>query len=77
MAKIEKYAALRAQIWMNKGKYPGFLKRQFGPSYKAFKSYIIKFGLLDGREGWIIARMHAHLVSRQIFHFDKIKNSTS
>lgn len=77
MAKVEKYAALRAQIWLDTGKHPGFLKRFLGPIYKAFKSYILKLGILDGREGWIIAKMHVHLVKRQIFYFDKFKNSKS
>jgi len=75
LGKIEKYASLRAQMWMDQGKTPNTLKRWLGPIFKAFKSYILKFGFLDGSAGWVIAKMNAHLVRRQIFHFDKIKNS--
>ena len=77
MAKIEKYASLRAQMWIDKNKTPNVFKRWLGPSFKAFKSYILKLGILDGGAGWNIAKMNAHLVKRQIYHFDKIKNSRS
>ena len=77
MEKIEKYAALRAQMWIDRDKSPDLLKRWLGPLFKAFKSYILKLGFLDGSAGWDIAKMNAHLVKRQIYHFDKIKKSSS
>lgn len=73
--KIEKYAALRAQIWRDKGRHPNVIKRWLGPVFKAFKSYILKLGILDGREGWMIAKMNAHLVKRQIYFFDNLNKS--
>ena len=73
-AKIEKYAALRAQIWIDKGKAPGIWKRNLGPIWKSFKSYILNLGVLDGKAGWTIARMNFYLVRRQIFHYDKLKS---
>lgn len=74
-AKIEKYAILRAQSWIDHGKRPGLLKRFIGPSWKGFKSYILKLGFLDGKAGWMISKMNIYLVKRQIFHFDKLKSS--
>lgn len=71
--KIENYAALRAKIWLEKGKHPNPIKRFFGPFFKGFKSYILKLGFLDGKAGWMIARMNSHLVKRQIHHFDNFK----
>ncbi|MDF1698456.1 MAG: glycosyltransferase family 2 protein [Saprospiraceae bacterium] len=75
--KIESYAALRAKIWFNTGKSPSTLKRIFGPIFKAFKSYILKLGFLDGKNGWIIAKMNAYLVQRQIHYYTKIKSEQS
>ena len=46
-AKVEKYSALRAQIWIDKNKAPGLLKRWFGPIFKGFKSYVLQLGFLD------------------------------
>jgi len=72
-AKVEKYADLRAQIWLDKAKSPSMIKRWFGPIFKGLKSYILKLGVLDGKEGWMIAKMNMYLVRRQIFHFDRLK----
>jgi len=74
-AKVEKYAALRAQIWADKNKNPSLLKRWFGPFFKGFKSYVLQLGFLDGRAGWMIAKMNVYLVNRQLHYFDKLKNS--
>ena len=73
--KTEKYAKLRAKIWIKTNKYPSQFKRWFGPVFKGFKSYILKLGFLDGAEGWTIAKMNAYLVKRQIYHYDKSKAS--
>ena len=70
--KVEKYAALRAQIWMDSQNHPSLLKRVLGPFFKGFKSYILKLGFLDGKEGWTIAKMNSHLVKRQIYYFDRL-----
>ncbi len=75
--KVEKYAALRAQIWLDRGRNPNIFKRWLGPMFKGFKSYILKFGFLDGGAGWKIAKMNAHLVKRQLHYFDKLKKSES
>lgn len=76
-AKIEKYAALRAQTWKDKGKNLGYLKRFLGPAWKGFKTYILKLGFLDGKQGWIISKMNVHLIKRQIHHFDRLKSDRS
>ncbi len=77
MAKVEKYAALRAQIWLDNGIRPSLLKRWLGPLFKGFKSYILKLGFLDGDEGWIIAKMNVHLIKRQLSYYDKLKKPES
>ena len=77
MEKIEKYARLKAESWINKKNHPGSLKRLIGPFAKAFSSYVLKLGFLDGSAGWQIALTNAHLVRRQIHHFDSLKKSES
>ena len=71
-AKIEKYAALRAQIWQNTNRKPGVLKKWFGPFLKGFKSFVLKLGFLDGHAGWVIAKMNVYLVRRQLYYFDQL-----
>lgn len=74
--KIESYAHLRAKIWHANNTTPGFWKSFFGPFWKGFKSYILKLGFLDGKEGWTIARMNSYLVKRQLYHYNKLKPKT-
>ncbi|MFT4534818.1 MAG: glycosyltransferase involved in cell wall biosynthesis [Saprospiraceae bacterium] len=73
-AKTVRYAMLKAQSWIEVGKSPSFLKRYFGSSFKAFHSYVIKAGFLDGKEGMIIAKMNAYLVKMQVEYYDELKS---
>ncbi|MEM9545691.1 MAG: glycosyltransferase family 2 protein [Bacteroidota bacterium] len=75
--KVEKYAKLRAQIWVDKNRHPHIFKKLFGPFFKGFKSYILQLGFLDGVAGWNIAKMNVHLVKRQLYYFDLLKKNTS
>ena len=59
---------------MEDGKSPSVLKRYFGSSFKAFHSYVIKAGFLDGKEGIMIAQMNAYLVKMQVEYYDQLKN---
>ena len=71
--KTEKYARLTAEKWRANNKAPSALKRMFGPGFRFFRTYILKLGILDGKEGYLISKMSALLVRRQIHHFDKMK----
>lgn len=71
--KTEKYAKLTAQKWKLNNKTPGFLKRIFGPGFRFFRTYILKLGILDGKEGYLISKMSALLVRRQLYYFDQLK----
>lgn len=72
--KIEKYAALKAQSWVEHGQSPSLLKIFFGAGFKAFHSYILKLGILDGKVGWKLAKMNAFLVRRQLKEYQRLKN---
>ena len=72
--KTDKYAMLKAQSWIDNGKSPSFLKRYLGSTFKAFHSYFIKTGFLDGKEGRMIAKMNAYLVKMQLEYYDQLKS---
>lgn len=74
--KIENYAALRAQMWIDNNRTPGILKRVIGPFITAFKMYILKLGFLDGKAGLTLAKMKIHLSKRQLYHFDKLNSGS-
>jgi len=73
-AKTDRYAMLKAKSWIESGNSPSFLKRHFGPGFKAFHSFVIKAGFLDGKEGRQIASMNAYLVKMQVHYFDQLKS---
>ena len=71
--KTEKYAFLKAKSWIENRQSPSLLKRYFGAGSKAFHSFVIKRGFLDGKEGRLIAKMNAYLIKMQIKYYDQLK----
>lgn len=71
--KIERYAKLTAQKWMQQKKAPSILKKIFGPSFRFIKTYILRLGILDGKEGFMISKMSFLLVKEQLRYFKQIK----
>lgn len=69
--KLDKYAKLKAMNVINKGKKPSWGKRLMGGSFRFFKSLILRKGFLDGRAGWIIAKMNYTLIRKEIAYFYK------
>lgn len=55
--KIHRYAPLVALGYYRQKKKSTLLKRVFSPFYAFFQSYILRLGFLDGRNGFIIARL--------------------
>jgi len=70
--KIDKYASLKAQSWIDNKKPPSLIKQMLGPFSKAFKSYVLKLGILDGKAGVEIAKANYHLVKQQLHHYKKL-----
>jgi len=77
LEKVEKYALLRAKSWLEDQSEPNVWKRNFGPFFKAFSAYILKLGFLDGKAGWEIASINAHLIRRQLYYYDQLKKAQS
>lgn len=71
--KIHNYAKLTAQKWQQQKKTPSILKKTFGPSFRFLKTYILRLGILDGREGFLISKMSFLLVKEQLNYFKQLE----
>jgi glycosyltransferase involved in cell wall biosynthesis len=57
--QVEKFATIAAQSLFTRGVKSGYLKLIYKPVARFLKSYIINAGFLDGRKGFIIAKLTA------------------
>lgn len=64
-ARIEIYTDLAAREMFQQGRSAGWLRRGLGPSWVFFSTYFLRFGVLDGHQGYLIARMAARYVRRK------------
>ena len=62
LLRIKKYARLAAQERFEEGIKPSLPKMWFSAVARFFKSYILKKGFLDGREGWLISWRSAYMI---------------
>jgi glycosyltransferase involved in cell wall biosynthesis len=56
-SKADHYAQLSAGKYLINNKKPTFLKLHIAPIFHFLKNYVVFFGFMDGREGFMIARM--------------------
>lgn len=54
------YARLSAQKYFLEGRRSIFLKKIFSPLFNSCKSYFFQLGFLDGRKGFMVAKMIAY-----------------
>lgn len=73
-AKVLSYAMLKAQIWLDRNNPPNAAMRIFRPIFLFVKSYILRFGFLDGKVGLLIAQMNYLLGKEQIRAYDRLKS---
>lgn len=57
--KMEEYAGLGAEKYFRQGKKSAWFKRKFSPLISFAGNYFLKLGFLDGKEGYISAKMTA------------------
>lgn len=55
--KMVQYALLTAEQYHIRGRRSTWIKRHLGPLFTFFKNYIVLLGFLDGRKGYVIARI--------------------
>lgn len=60
--RIKKYAQLSAQERFEKGKKTSFVKMYLSPIARFFRTYFLKKGFLDGKEGLLIAWRGGYMV---------------
>lgn len=71
--KTESYARLTAQKWKIENRSPTLFKKIFGPGFRFFRTYILKLGFLDGKEGFLISKMSALLVKKQLRYYNELE----
>ncbi|HYV06550.1 MAG TPA: glycosyltransferase family 2 protein [Blastocatellia bacterium] len=59
-ARLDRYTSLAAKQAQANGKHGSFFSIVFSPPAAFVRSYILRLGFLDGRQGFIIARFAAH-----------------
>jgi glycosyltransferase involved in cell wall biosynthesis len=64
-AKLHRYSALQAQMLYDKGKRPNITHFLFRPFYRFWHQYLIRLGILDGKEGFILAYINSFSVFKR------------
>lgn len=73
--KLTEYSSLQAEMLYIKNLRPNAFHFLVRPCYRFFHQYIIKLGLLDGKEGFILAYLSAFAVfKRYLFLWAKYRN---
>ncbi|MGE5325435.1 MAG: glycosyltransferase family 2 protein [Deltaproteobacteria bacterium] len=63
--RIESYTDLAAREMSERGRRPGVAARLFVPPWTFLQTYFLRLGVLDGRQGYLIAKMAARCVRRK------------
>ena len=60
--KIEYFSEIAAKAYKKKGKQSSWFKIVFSPCFRFIRDYIFKLGFLDGKYGFVIAKLTAYEV---------------
>jgi glycosyltransferase involved in cell wall biosynthesis len=71
--RIELYTDLAAREMIDRGAHVNLPARVFAPSWKFFHTYFLRLGILDGYQGFLIARMAARYVRRKYQKWIELK----
>ncbi len=63
--KLHRYSALQARRLYEKKKKPKFYHFLFRPFYRFWHQYLLRLGILDGKEGFILAYINAFSVFKR------------
>lgn len=75
--KMFKYASLSAEKYAEQGKKSSWFKLKLAPAFAFIKYYVFKLGFLDGKEGFICARMtsyYTHVKYARLLELNRMKN---
>ena len=70
--KLTSYSKLRAQELKMKELKPNFFHFKIKPAYRFINHYIIRLGFLDGKEGYVISKLHAESVYKRYVFLNEI-----
>lgn len=73
LSKIEKYSTRGAEEAFKKGKKSNWLKLYLSPAFRFIRDYIFKLGFLDGKYGFIIAKLTAKEVYLKYSKLEQIQ----
>ncbi len=74
--KMTGYALLNAEHYHRQGKKSNWIKTMVSPPFSFIKNYFFKLGFLDGREGFLIARITAFYTMLKYARLNELNNST-
>jgi glycosyltransferase involved in cell wall biosynthesis len=74
--KMDRYARLGAEEYHKAGRKANFLTPYIHLTWGFFRSYIIKGGVLDGRDGFIICSMYARSAFKKYSLLRKLNRNT-
>ncbi len=63
--KLHRYSALQARMLYDKKKKPTLFHFLFRPFYRFWHQYLLRLGILDGKEGFILAYINAFSVFKR------------
>lgn len=64
-AKLDQYGQLQAQMMYDKGKRAKMHHFWLRPAYRFWHQYLLRLGILDGKEGFILAYINANSVFKR------------
>jgi glycosyltransferase involved in cell wall biosynthesis len=73
--RVEFYTDLAAREMFDQGKRVAALGRWLAPPWIFLETYLLRGGVLDGREGFLISRMAAHYVKRKFMKLRRLQDS--
>jgi glycosyltransferase involved in cell wall biosynthesis len=76
-SRIEFYTDLAAREMHARGERVGFLRRELIPPWIFFSTYFLRLGVLDGYQGFLIARMAARYVRRKYSKWAELRAEES
>lgn len=75
--KLEFYAKLQARELLGAYKEIPLTHRWIKPGFRFMVLYFLRFGFLDGQQGFTLARTHAKAVSKRYVLYDRLKNKSA
>jgi len=74
--KMDNYARMNAEKYFAAGKRSNLFKQYFSPVFAFWLHYIFRFGFLDGKEGYIIARTTARYTFLKYMYLNKMNSNS-